>query len=150
MNPRLNQQLVILARQRRDQAFAHSIRADASYRDSAAQLRSLQDYQSESRRKQMHAGRAGISLDQVTLHHRFDANLVRAIYEQQRRVERRNVSHDQALARLRLAQATVAAYEALMERQKKSESRKQLRREQKSDDEVAARVYANRIGVAIE
>ena len=146
MKAQLAEQLQTLARQRRDQARAASMRADQILRDGCAQLNSLQEYQRESRQKQMRSGRLGSSVDQIALHHHFDANLDKVIHEQKSRVERLQQSSVQAMGRLRLAQVTLAAYEALITRWQQLAAKGQQRREQKGNDEIAARVHANRLG----
>lgn len=150
MNAKLAEQLVTLARQRRDQARAASMRTEQIHRDGCAQLKSLQDYQYESRQKQMQSGRLGTSVDQIGLQHRFDANLNKVIHEQQSRVERLQESSELAIGRLRLAQVTLAAYEVLIAHRRQVEVIRQQRRDQKGSDEIAARVYANRLGALIQ
>jgi len=135
------QTVLDLMRQRADEATSQLARLIASEKDADAKLKLLADYREEYALRFQDAAREGLAPQQWRNFQDFLRRLDEAI-EQQREVvtrSRRNTAQGQDAWRAQ--QVKLKAMDTLSLRHRETESRKELRQEQKLVDEIAARQH---------
>jgi flagellar export protein FliJ len=146
MRNELLEQLITLARQRRDHAARQAVRGETTARTAQQALKSLQDYQDSLRQKFVQNVGQLTCVDRIDRQRLFDASLQRALIEQRAQVDRLLNDHRSSVVRARLAQHKLAAFEVLSERQIRLLRAKEQQHEQKQTDESAARVHRQTAG----
>jgi flagellar export protein FliJ len=148
MRNELLEQLITLARQRRDHAARQAVRGETLVQSAQQALKSLHDYQDSLRQRFAQSVGQPTWVDRIDRQRLFDASLQRALLEQRAQVDRLLKDHRISVVRARLAQHRLAAFEVLAERQIRLLKAKEQQYEQKQTDESAARVHRQTAGVS--
>ncbi len=101
----------------------------------------VQGYREQYQDGMTERAKQGVTGQQLQHQHQFIARLEDAILQQQRDVSFREQSVNAALTRWQLAQADEKKYQTLIDRADLAQQRKEAKREQKNNDEYAARIH---------
>jgi len=125
----------------RDQALLRLQQAEDEDRRARSQAEMLLAYRDEYRQRWSAQFARGGSMPVVQCYQGFMARLEQAIAQQQRQVDATRQRVEQCRAALVAQQRRVASVRKLLERRERELQQRAARREQKANDETAARVH---------
>lgn len=131
------------AEEARDAALAQFELSRKAHEGSRQQLQSLQDFRDQYQSRWQTQFRQAGGMEIMRCYQDFMARLGDAVDAQRRRSEQFNLSMERCRAELIERERKVAAVTQLLERREKEQLQKEVRREQKATDELAARLMAS-------
>ncbi|WP_291994543.1 flagellar export protein FliJ [Candidatus Accumulibacter sp. ACC003] len=133
------QTVLELMQSRSDEATQHLARLIASERDATNKLSMLQQYRDEYTERFQKAAQDGLRQAAWHNYYEFLNRLDEAIQQQTAEVSQQQTQTAAGQANWQQQRARLQAFDALRERHRADEARREVRQEQKAQDEFAAR-----------
>jgi flagellar FliJ protein len=131
------------AEEARDAALAQFEVSRKAHEGSRQQLQSLQDFRDQYQTRWQTQFRQAGGMEIMRCYQDFMARLGDAVNDQHRRCEQFNQAMERCRNELIERERKVAAVTQLLQRREKEQAQREMRREQKATDELAARLMAS-------
>jgi flagellar protein FliJ len=134
------------AEEARDAALAQFEVSRKAHEGSRQQLQSLQDFRDQYQTRWQTQFRQAGGMEIMRCYQDFMARLGDAVNDQHRRCEQFSQAMERCRTELIERERKVAAVTQLLQRREKEQAQREMRREQKATDELAARLMASAPG----
>jgi flagellar FliJ protein len=131
------------AEEARDAALAQFEVSRKAHEGSRQQLQSLQDFRDQYQTRWQTQFRQAGGMEIMRCYQDFMARLGDAVNDQHRRCEQFSQAMERCRTELIERERKVAAVTQLLQRREKEQAQREMRREQKATDELAARLMAS-------